>query len=143
MNTKMMKILTIVFTVIALILMLGTVVLANNNDSKGDGEITPGSLSATYSGTADITNIGQKIMGIVNTIGTIVAVVVLMVLGIKYMMGSAEEKAEYKKTMIPYIIGAILIFGATTIATMVYNFSTGLKDTTTTSNKSSSISIQV
>ena len=49
-----------------------------------------------------------------------------MVLGIKYMMGSAEEKAEYKKTMIPYVVGAILIFAATTIANAVFNFASGI-----------------
>ena len=42
------------------------------------------------------------------------------------MMGSAEEKAEYKKTMIPYVVGAILLFAATTIANAVYNFANGL-----------------
>ena len=36
------------------------------------------------------------------------------------MMGSAEEKAEYKKTMIPYLVGAVLIFLAPTIANTVY-----------------------
>lgn len=43
------------------------------------------------------------------------------------MMGSAEEKAEYKKTMMPYLVGALLIFAAVTIANMVYNFTSTLK----------------
>lgn len=55
------------------------------------------------------------------TVGIVVAVVILLILGIKYMIGSAEEKAEYKKTMIPYIVGAILIFASTTIVNVVYN----------------------
>ena len=44
------------------------------------------------------------------------------------MIGSAQEKAEYKKTMIPYVIGAILVFGASTVATIVMNVAEGLKD---------------
>jgi len=119
MNTKTMKILITVFSVIAMVFMLGTVVFA-------DEAPVPGNLTAQYEGTNQITAVGQRIMGIVQTVGVVVAVVILMVLGIKYMMGSAEEKAEYKKTMMPYIIGAILIFGATTIANMVYNFANGL-----------------
>ena len=39
------------------------------------------------------------------------------------MMGSAEEKAEYKKVMIPYLIGAVLIFAAPYIAGAIYTFS--------------------
>ena len=49
----------------------------------------------------------------------LVTVIILLVLGIKYMMGSASEKAEYKKTMIPYLVGAVLIFGASAITTVV------------------------
>ena len=42
------------------------------------------------------------------------------------MMGSASEKAEYKKTMIPYIVGAVLIFAASTLANMAYQFATSI-----------------
>ena len=38
------------------------------------------------------------------------------------MMGSAEEKAEYKKTFIPYLIGAILVFAASNLASMIFGF---------------------
>ena len=65
--------------------------------------------------------------GIITTVGIVVSVVVLVVLGIKYMIGSAEEKAEYKKTMIPYIIGAILVFAASAIASIVMGISKNIK----------------
>ena len=89
-------------------------------------EIGGVNIAPNTTNTNDITNVGNSIMGILNIIGILTAVIILMVLGIKYMMGSAEEKAEYKKTMIPYIIGAILIFGATTIANAIYNFANGI-----------------
>lgn len=62
-----------------------------------------------------------QVLGIVNTVGVVVSVIVLMVIGIKYMMGSIEEKAEYKKAMTGYVIGAILLFGITSIANILYN----------------------
>ena len=77
-------------------------------------------------GTASFDSIGKKIIGMVQAIGSIASVLVLVILGIKYMMGSAEEKAEYKKTMIPYLIGAILIFAASNIASMIYSFASGI-----------------
>ncbi len=58
----------------------------------------------------------------VQAIGSIVSVLVLVILGIKYMMGSAEEKADYKKTLIPYLVGAVLVFAASNIAGLFYNF---------------------
>ncbi len=66
------------------------------------------------------------ILGYVNTIGVVVSVITLIIIGIKYMLGSIEEKAEYKKTMIYYFIGAALLFAATTIPNILYNLTTGI-----------------
>ena len=60
------------------------------------------------------------------TLVELLAVIVLLVIGIKYMMGSASEKAEYKKTMIPYLVGAILIFGASAITKVVVGLAQGI-----------------
>ena len=40
----------------------------------------------------------EQILGVINTIGVVTSVVVLMVIGIKYMTGSVEEKAENTST---------------------------------------------
>ena len=82
---------------------------------------------STYKGessvsTTKIDSLGNTIIKIVSTVGSIASVLVLVVLGIKYMMGSAEDKAEYKKTLLPYVIGAALVFAASAIAGVVYNF---------------------
>ena len=37
------------------------------------------------------------------------------------MMGSLEEKAEYKKTMIPYLVGAIIVIAAPTLAKGIFS----------------------
>lgn len=60
------------------------------------------------------------IFGIVNAIGVVCSVAVLAIVGIKYMVGSVEAKAEYKKTMMGYMIGAILLFTGTTIPNIIY-----------------------
>ena len=66
-----------------------------------------------------IKNIGSIILSGITGVGIVVSVVMVAILGVKYMMGSAEERAEYKKSMLPYLIGAILLFGASAIANMV------------------------
>ncbi len=71
--------------------------------------------------------IGSKIVGVVMIIGTIVAVATLIVLGIKYMIGSVEERAEYKQTMKPYLIGVFLTFATCTLLTLIYNIVTGIQ----------------
>lgn len=68
----------------------------------------------------EVTDVGNTIVGLIQVIGTIIAVVTLMIMGIKYMAASVEEKANYKKTMIPYIIGCILLFATVTIVSAIY-----------------------
>ena len=70
---------------------------------------------------AEVEKFGGNILGIVQTVGTVIAVAILVVLGIKYVMGSAEEKANYKKSMIPYLIGAVLVFATTNIVAVIFS----------------------
>jgi len=72
--------------------------------------------------TGDIQNFSASIINVVSIVGSAAAIITLIILGIKYMMGSAEEKAEYKKTLLPYIIGAAMVFGASVLVGVIYNF---------------------
>ena len=118
--------------IIAVVLIMLTLVLGMSTISRADavdpGQIANGLHGTTSNAQEDITGIGNQIIGIITTVGVVVAVVILLVLGIKYMMGSASEKAEYKKTMIPYLVGAILIFGASAITQVVVNIASGLNE---------------
>lgn len=51
----------------------------------------------------------------------VIAVVVGMILGIKYMIASSEDKAEIKETLIPYTVACAITFGAFTIWKIVIN----------------------
>lgn len=88
----------------------------------------PSQIQGNTSGPAvgTIKSIGEKILGIVQTVGTISAVITLIIIGIKYLFGSAEEKAEYKKTLMPYLIGAVLVLAAANITKWIYDATQGL-----------------
>ena len=122
---KLSKILSIILFVAIIMTMFTTIVRADE-DSTGKVDTLFGEGTANTEG---ILGVGTNIVSIITTVGIIVAVVVLLVLGIKYMMGSASEKAEYKKTMIPYLIGALLIFGASAIAKAVIAVSESITKT--------------
>ena len=83
-------------------------------------------LTGTQTTNQNLTNVGNSIITILTTIGIVLSVIVLIILGLKYMMGSLEERAEYKKSMMPYIIGAALVFAASTIAGVIYRISINL-----------------
>lgn len=66
------------------------------------------------------TSLAGQIAGVVQIIGTIVSVGALMIIGIRYIISSAEEKAEYKQRLVPYVIGAVILFGASNLVNIIY-----------------------
>ncbi len=66
-------------------------------------------------------NISSLVYNTLLILGIVVVVIVGLVIGIKFMTGSVEQKAEIKQTLPPYIVGCIIIFGAFTIWSIVVN----------------------
>ena len=65
----------------------------------------------------------KDIIGMLQVAGTGIALVVITMLGIKYMLAAPSEKADVKKQIMPILIGCILVFGAITIVSAITDFS--------------------
>lgn len=114
---KTMKLISVLLMVVMICFTLSTAVSA-----KPDVENIIGTMdNETANGADQVATIGGQIADIITTVGIVVAVIVILILGIKYMMGSASEKAEYKKTMIPYVVGAVLILGGSAIVKIIFS----------------------
>lgn len=75
---------------------------------------------------AQANSIAKTVLGFIRFIGYGIAVGMILYIGIKYMMSSANEKADLKKGSVNYVIGAILVAGATTVVTMLVGIGEGL-----------------
>ena len=117
-SIKIKKIISICLLLIMIISTINTVVMAmvSPNQIRGDR------ADAKVMTDQTIDKAGKNFITILQAIGVVLSVVILIVVGIKYMLGSAEEKSEYKKTLVPYIIGAALIFAAAIFAQVIYDF---------------------
>lgn len=62
------------------------------------------------------------IFAAVRIVGVIISVIILITIGLKFMFASIEEKAEYKKTLIPYLVGALLLFSGSLLARLIYTY---------------------
>lgn len=60
----------------------------------------------------NLKNASSTLYNILLSIGIFLAVAIGIYLGIKFMLASAEDKAKVKESLIPYIAGCIIIFGA-------------------------------
>lgn len=78
-----------------------------------------GKVSADSS--KEFTKMVGTIITIVQVVGSLISVICLIILGIKYMIGSVKEKSEYKKSLFPYVIGAALLFATTNLLKIIYN----------------------
>lgn len=81
----------------------------------------PSKNPLTVEETKEVTSKVGKILGVIRNISAVVAVIIIMIIGVKYILGSVEEKANYKATMIPYIIGCVMAVAGTTIVSFIYN----------------------
>lgn len=68
----------------------------------------------------------NEVYGMLSSVGMVASVIVGIILGIKYMMASVEEKANVKESLTPYFIGCIVVFGAFGIWKLVINTFSGL-----------------
>ena len=113
---KTVKIISTLLLIVMLVTSIAGTVFADSTTDvldklKGDGKVE----------TSSLTTVGNNVVTIINVVGIVIAVIILLIIGIKYMIGSASEKAEYKKTMIPYIVGAVLIFAGTSLVRVIYS----------------------
>lgn len=112
---KSLKIVSIMMMAIMMVMVATPVFATVSSDS------ILGSVSATTpTNTTNILTLVNKILGFLQWAAIIGGVLIITILGIKYMMGSLEEKADYKKSMIPLIVGIIVVMGATTIANILF-----------------------
>lgn len=68
------------------------------------------------------TNIIGAIAVVTKLVGMGVAVIMLIVLAMKYMVAAPGDKADIKKHAIVYVVGAIVLFAATSILEIIAKF---------------------
>lgn len=95
-------------------------------DPPGAGTMKS-ALSNPWGGNDAIRSSGNTILGIIQLVGNAFAIGTMMMIGIKYMLAAPEEKASLKQRIFPYMIGAILIFGAVNVLKIVADYANIIK----------------
>lgn len=120
MENKVIKIIGIVFICIVLIS-----IFSINNKCMAISDVTqnPGGWIPTDDDEGgDILN--QKmgpVLKIIRNAGVIISVLTLSVIALKIMFSSVEGKADYKQKLLPWVVGAFMVFSMTTIPSLVYD----------------------
>lgn len=71
----------------------------------------------------------NEIYNLLFTIAVVIAFGVGLVIGIQFITGSVDEKAKIKETLVPYVVGCIVVFSAFTIWKLVIELGNTVEDT--------------
>lgn len=126
MNKNIIK---IIFIIILFLITMNTLQVTSNA-SKDDsdsiqsamknakqfssGEIEDGGQIITIDETK-VQNVSNMISSVLLGIAVVVAVITTAILGMSFIVQSAEGKAKIKEALVPLVIGMIISFGAFTI----------------------------
>jgi hypothetical protein len=119
MKSVMKKGIVMLVLVAFMFVMVSGIAYATDYSSMIDeiGQVEDGSNA-----TESAKNIVGSILSIAKVIAVGVALIMLVVLAIKYMSAAPGDKAEIKKHAVVYVTGAIVLFGSAGILSIIEQF---------------------
>lgn len=123
---KTLKLVATIFMAIILVTTCSQFAYATDDKDKTDAgslsglidNIDPNTTTADASG---LTDLAGNVIGLIQIASAVLAVILVAVFGFKFIMGSANEKADYQKSFIPLIVGVVVVFSATSIAKLLFS----------------------
>lgn len=119
MKTKVVFLISTIIIVFMIMFNMSISYASNSGDKISDVIDGADSFLSSADGTSidedklkDTSNLIYKILMV---LAISISVIVASILGIKFMIGSVEEKAQIKDQLVPFVVGCIVIFGAFTI----------------------------
>lgn len=83
-------------------------------------------ISINVSAAQSSQTITQRVLGTMQVIGSAVSVIALIIIGIRYMISSTEEKANMKGVIGYYVAGAVLVFATSNVVGLAYKIISSL-----------------
>lgn len=130
---KLVKILTKVLSVTLMSFIIANIL---SNTALAAGAFLNASSFDSVTGKApEVSNLvgtaAGTISGVLRIIGVTIALVMLLAIAMKYMISSAGDRADIKKHAVAYVVGAVVLFGATNIIAALIDFTDKTLNSTT------------
>lgn len=112
----MKKKLLLFLSLFVIILSITTVSLA-----MGDNLVIPLEITIGDNSPVPVDKIAGSLVGMAQWAGMVIGIGMILYIGIKYVTTGASGKADAKSTVVPWIIGAVVIMCAGTIVTGIFD----------------------
>jgi len=113
-NKVIIRIALILLMIVMSLLVISNITYADNFDFSGFESNTASDTIKT-----PVKDAVGAILSVVRIVGTGIAIIILAVVAMKYMMAAPSDRADFKKAAIQYVVGAIIVFGASNILTLL------------------------
>ena len=135
-----MKKKTLKKVVVILMVLIQLVIISNSvlgaTTTQAPQATTQANTIATLDGNIDtsskaartIIGVSKTLLELLQLIGIAVGLIMLVIIGIRFILKSDKEKPDFKNVAMNYIFGAICIFGATTILTFIQKIAIQFKN---------------
>lgn len=130
---KIISIISIITIVFMLLLSIQNFTYATGGHTAGEVITEADSfIQAGQSGAnglisqAKLKELSDTIYNVLLVVGIIAAVLIGVLLGIKFITAGVEGKAEVQKALIVYVMGCVIVFGAFTIWKVVVTILRGI-----------------
>lgn len=113
---KIKKIL-IIISIFMLMIPIKSFAATEIDDVINDGDVflRHANDPSTVIDMGELQNVSGDIYNIIFAVGLVIDVIVGLIIGIKFIISTVEEKAKVKEILTIYIIGSVVLFGAFTI----------------------------
>lgn len=107
----------IIFILTIIVLFIGCTNIINvkacdNIIENADSFVKSGKSSTDTLNETELKKGSSLLYNVLLTVGIAAAVITGAILGIQFMTGSIEQKAKVKDSLIPFVVGCVIIFGA-------------------------------
>ena len=125
MKKSTIKLLAMALVAITLVASVFTIVNASSTPAKAT-DVSAYTMFQNASDSTGASGTANKIIGslitVIQILGVGVAIIMLVVLAIKYISAAPGDKAEIKKHAVVYVVGAIVLFAASGILGIIKQF---------------------
>jgi type IV secretory pathway VirB2 component (pilin) len=116
MKTLQKVLLMLVFVASVMVVLPNNMSMAASPAETAIGEIESATAGTSNEGTTALAKVVKNILSFLQIASGLVAVIMIAVTGFRYIIETPDMKQELKKSMIPIVVGILLVFFATTIA---------------------------
>ena len=128
MKKKTLRKVVVIFMVLIQLIIISNSVLGATTTQANTIATLDGNIDTSSKAARTIIGVSKTLLELLQLIGIAVGLIMLVIIGIRFILKSDKEKPDFKNVAMNYIFGAICIFGATTILTFIQKIAIQFKN---------------